>query len=360
MKKILRATLTFVVLFGLAGCGPKTPAWQEQYDLGVRYLSEGNYEEAIIAFTAAIEIDPNQVDIYINLAQTYRALGEYTMMHEILRRGYEATRADLLMNILQAEEMNLWIEKENRKKQLIELYLALKNDDNDSASMLLEGWEKLYGSYDRDSGGQRDVEKGYYKLAFDGEKFVVDTEQKALIFWSPSIVYYGEHSNGIPHGNGKLFRITTFFQEGGIKYYCIDGTWENGVAVGETIIVEDYSPSYQQERLAVRELNCILETDGIMEKAEITERWEIYNGWHEFHYQVTEGKLLASEWLLKEITGLLEHHCVLHDNCDTVLTIDSKDFGSELFSNPYSWGASQINNVSELYGIDIGCSYKRG
>lgn len=78
MKKILRATLTFVVLFGLAGCGPKTPAWQEQYDLGVRYLSEGNYEEAIIAFTAAIEIDPNQVDIYINLAQTYRALGEYT------------------------------------------------------------------------------------------------------------------------------------------------------------------------------------------------------------------------------------------------------------------------------------------
>lgn len=23
-------------------------SWQEQYDLGVRYLSEGNYEEAII------------------------------------------------------------------------------------------------------------------------------------------------------------------------------------------------------------------------------------------------------------------------------------------------------------------------
>lgn len=32
-----------------------TLTWQEQYDLGLRYLSEGNYEEAIIAFTAAIE-----------------------------------------------------------------------------------------------------------------------------------------------------------------------------------------------------------------------------------------------------------------------------------------------------------------
>ena len=39
--------------------------WQEQYDLGVRYLAEGNYEEAIIAFTAAIEIDPNRVEAYM-------------------------------------------------------------------------------------------------------------------------------------------------------------------------------------------------------------------------------------------------------------------------------------------------------
>ena len=56
----------------LCACGQSAEAaWQEQYDLGVRYLSEGNYEEAIIAFTAAIDIDPKQPDAYLGLADVY-------------------------------------------------------------------------------------------------------------------------------------------------------------------------------------------------------------------------------------------------------------------------------------------------
>lgn len=47
------------------------PTWQEQYDLGVRYLSEGNYEEAILAFTAAIEIDPKRAPAYVGRGDTY-------------------------------------------------------------------------------------------------------------------------------------------------------------------------------------------------------------------------------------------------------------------------------------------------
>lgn len=53
--------LAAVLMLGLTACGRSAEVnWQEQYDLGVRYLTEGNYEEAIIAFTAAIEIDPNR------------------------------------------------------------------------------------------------------------------------------------------------------------------------------------------------------------------------------------------------------------------------------------------------------------
>lgn len=54
----------------------KGPSWQEQYDLGIRYLSEGNYEEAIIAFTAAIEIDPRQSLPYIGRGDAYIGSGE--------------------------------------------------------------------------------------------------------------------------------------------------------------------------------------------------------------------------------------------------------------------------------------------
>jgi len=48
----------------LCSCGFKIPTWQEQYDLGVHYLEESNYEEAIIAFSSDIEIDPKQTPAY--------------------------------------------------------------------------------------------------------------------------------------------------------------------------------------------------------------------------------------------------------------------------------------------------------
>lgn len=70
MKRIWCALIAIVFL--LTACSQQAaPIWQEQYDLGVRYLAEGNYEEAIIAFTAAIEIDPKQAPAYVGRGDTY-------------------------------------------------------------------------------------------------------------------------------------------------------------------------------------------------------------------------------------------------------------------------------------------------
>lgn len=64
-KSGMRKLILLVVLLCLSACGQSAEStWQEQYDLGVRYLSEGNYEEAIIAFTAAIEIDAEQPETF--------------------------------------------------------------------------------------------------------------------------------------------------------------------------------------------------------------------------------------------------------------------------------------------------------
>ncbi len=86
--------LTLIALCPLTACGQKAaPAttWQEQYDLGIRYLSEGNYEEAIIAFTAAIEIDPKRPEPYLSLADAYIAAGDPEAAWKALEDGLAAT-----------------------------------------------------------------------------------------------------------------------------------------------------------------------------------------------------------------------------------------------------------------------------
>ncbi len=65
----------------------KINEWQIQYDLGMKYLSEGNYEEAIIAFTAAIELEPKNADAYLGMAEVYIAQNDFDAAIAILEQG---------------------------------------------------------------------------------------------------------------------------------------------------------------------------------------------------------------------------------------------------------------------------------
>lgn len=96
MRRICSWFLTIVLVLGLCACGQQGGGaggddWQSQYDLGVRYLSEGNYEEAVIAFTAAIEIDPNRPEAYVSISAwgTMRALGRSWRTHWNRRRTWK-------------------------------------------------------------------------------------------------------------------------------------------------------------------------------------------------------------------------------------------------------------------------------
>ena len=101
MKKKVVAGILLAVALSTVACGNNAgntessslenaiAGWQEQYDLGMRYLQEGDYEQAIVAFTAAIEIDPKQVDAYINLANIYVEQEDYENAVSILQKGLE-------------------------------------------------------------------------------------------------------------------------------------------------------------------------------------------------------------------------------------------------------------------------------
>lgn len=146
MKKVFFLVLAAAMLFcactakdGLAESAQETmqaPSWQAQYDLGVRYLSEGNYEEAILAFTAAIEIDPKQPDTYKQLAEAYYALGEDEKARDILRQGYEATGDDSLH--LEEAENEL---TEDELAMTEALWASLANHDMEQSHSILSSEE---------------------------------------------------------------------------------------------------------------------------------------------------------------------------------------------------------------------------
>lgn len=95
--------LWLIICMMLSSCGGQSTesTWQEQYDLGVRYLSEGNYEEAIIAFTAAIEIDAKQGEAYLGVAEAYVALGDIDSAIDMLEQGYEQSHDNQILERLE-------------------------------------------------------------------------------------------------------------------------------------------------------------------------------------------------------------------------------------------------------------------
>ncbi|MEW5994750.1 MAG: tetratricopeptide repeat protein, partial [Candidatus Zixiibacteriota bacterium] len=50
---------------------------KEHYNMGVTAMQEGNTDEAIMAYRAAIAADPDYVDAYINLGAIHFEQGDY-------------------------------------------------------------------------------------------------------------------------------------------------------------------------------------------------------------------------------------------------------------------------------------------
>jgi len=76
------ATTTFLV-------SKSANSIEHQLELGYKYLEDGDYEEAILAFERALEIDENNIEAYIGLAETYVEMNEIDEAIDALEKAVD-------------------------------------------------------------------------------------------------------------------------------------------------------------------------------------------------------------------------------------------------------------------------------
>lgn len=129
MRRIYNCFLIIALMLSLCACGQSTQdPWQEQYDLGIRYLTEGNYEEAIIAFTATIEIDPKRAEAYVGRGDAYISSGETEDNLAAALADYEAA--------IELDEMCV-----EAYLKLADIYTTLLEDTDAAVVILEQGFE---------------------------------------------------------------------------------------------------------------------------------------------------------------------------------------------------------------------------
>lgn len=148
MKKYLAFLLSFIMMISLSACGSKAEAgWREQYDLGLKYVNEAKYEEAVIAFNKALEIDPKQVPVYISLIEVYTASGDARAIVQVV----ENAKA----NLENSEELQQVVQKGEEAAESLKPQNTVQRTDNGDGSYTItetdpDGNTVKQTNYDKD------------------------------------------------------------------------------------------------------------------------------------------------------------------------------------------------------------------
>lgn len=127
-KVIIGALVTLFILaggfWGWQNLGTEART-QAKLDLAVKYVSENNFEKAILAYNEAINIDPKEAKAYQGLARVYTLQCKYDEAKSTYDRGLTAVKADQL-NTLRLGLAGMYIDQ-NQLTNAEKAFLDIKN-----------------------------------------------------------------------------------------------------------------------------------------------------------------------------------------------------------------------------------------
>lgn len=128
MKKVVQKIRAFgvavFVAMSLLACGQTDVVW-EQMNQATLYMSEGNYEQAIVSYREVLDADPENVEAYLGIADAYEAMEDYETGLTVLEEAYEVTGEETLvqeiqeveeLHVAQQEALQAEAEKEEEKE----------------------------------------------------------------------------------------------------------------------------------------------------------------------------------------------------------------------------------------------------
>ncbi len=125
-SKCVTSLLAILASITLLAC-QQTDAVQEKMNLATQYMSEGNYEQAIVMYREVLDAQPENVEAYLGIADAYEAMEDYETGLTVLEEAYEITGeesiAQEIENVeeLQAQQEALLAEEEQEEKEAWEL-----------------------------------------------------------------------------------------------------------------------------------------------------------------------------------------------------------------------------------------------
>lgn len=171
MKRLKETVLLLLILvILLCSCSKSlTTQWQEEYDLGVRYLSEGNYEEAVISFTAAIEIAPLLVDGYLMLSEAHIEMGNAEQAAETLFLGWQNCPDDSQLIIDRLEQIGYYINENGELISFQELETSAISAYREIQDTIYYGLSSQWQNIEYNSIGEANLDISYLWYRFPGQ-----------------------------------------------------------------------------------------------------------------------------------------------------------------------------------------------
>ena len=220
--------LILLIVIGVVAKGVgKARQLTEQLELGEMYLDELNYEQAVVAFQAAITIEPLSVEAYLGIAEVYMLQGEYEQAMEYSKKGYEITESEKLLDLLSKVEQKI-VEKEfltggqayllqqDYEKALEAFFKVLEMSENPEAYL---GIVAIYIQNEEYENALEYAKRGYESTGDVRLKEKI-TEIETLIEensggWSERVDYEdGSYAIRDYDRQGRLIRETEYYSDG--------------------------------------------------------------------------------------------------------------------------------------------------